>query len=169
MSIAAIEYRVTTQETIPRLLRAGLITGLVDGLWAIVLTLAYGRSIVRMFLGIAATPFGTGMFDGGAPTMALGVALHFCVALTWSAVFLLLVTSWPRLRSVLASRYGILKVASVYGPIIWIVMSVAVIPALTRQPVAITYRWWIQLVGHIVFVGLPLVWAIERPAPMARR
>jgi hypothetical protein len=41
-------------------------------------------------------------------------------------------------------------------------MSAAVIPLLTHQAVAITPRWWIQLVGHIAFVGLPIVWAIGR-------
>jgi hypothetical protein len=66
------------------------------------------------------------------------------------------------LRSVLDSPYGVLEVAAVYGPMIWIVMSVVVIPLLTRRPVAITGRWWIQLAGHVVFVGLPIVWSIWR-------
>jgi hypothetical protein len=82
------------------------------------------------------------------------------VAFTWSAAFLALVASVPWLRRVLATRAGVLGIAAVYGPLIWIVMSAGVIPLLTGQPVAITYRWWIQLAGHVVFVGLPIVGSI---------
>jgi hypothetical protein len=145
-----------------RLAAAGLLTGVVDGTWAIVLTLIYGRSLTRLWQGIAATAFGDRMFDGGAPTVLLGVLMHFGVAFAWSALFLLLVTRSAWLRSVLDSPYGVLEVAAVYGPMIWIVMSVVVIPLLTRRPVAITGRWWIQLAGHVVFVGLPIVWSIWR-------
>jgi uncharacterized membrane protein YagU involved in acid resistance len=51
----------------------------------------------------------------------------------------------------------VLKVASVYGPCIWLVMSLLIIPVLTQRPPAISIRWWIQLAGHFPFVGLPVV------------
>ncbi len=150
-----------------RLLRAGLLTGVIDGLWAIGLAMAYGRSIPRLWQGVAAVPFGERMLDGGAATVALGITLHFCVALGWSAVFLLLFTRWRWLDGVVESRSGRVKVAGVYGPLIWIVMSVLVIPAFTRTSPTVSYRWWIQLAGHMVFVGLPIVWGstFSRPAP----
>jgi uncharacterized membrane protein YagU involved in acid resistance len=69
----------------------------------------------------------------------------------------------PSIRTVLASRGGVMKVAAVYGPCIWIVMSLIVIPLLVHRPPAINVRWWIQLVGHVVFVGLPIVASAERP------
>src|SRR3979411_2019441 len=105
----------STRSAGSRLLRAGRLTGVVDGTWAVVLTLAYGRSLVRLWQGIAATPFGESMFNGGAATAALGIAMHCGVAFAWSAVFLLLVTRWAWLRTVLASPGGVLKVAVVYG------------------------------------------------------
>lgn len=37
------------------------------------------------------------------------------------------------------------------------VMSLIVIPLLVHRPPTITVRWWIQLLGHIPFVGLPIV------------
>ncbi|MDQ6769919.1 MAG: hypothetical protein M3Z54_08030 [Gemmatimonadota bacterium] len=55
------------------------------------------------------------------------------------------------------TRYGVLKVASVYGPFIWLVMSLLVIPLFLHRPPTITSRWWVQLIGHIPFVGLPIV------------
>jgi hypothetical protein len=146
-----------------RLAAAGLLTGMVDGLWAIVLTLIYGRSLMRLWQGIAATAFGERMFEGEASTVLLGVLMHFGVAFAWSAVFLVLVTRSGWLRGVLDSPHGVLKVAAVYGPMIWIVMSAVVIPLLTGRPLAaITGRWWIQLAGHVVFVGVPIVWSIWR-------
>jgi len=52
------------------------------------------------------------------------------------------------------------KVAALYGPFIWMVMSLVVIPLLLHRPPTITIRWWIQLIGHIPFVGVPIVASI---------
>jgi len=145
-----------------RLLRAALLCAVIDGLFSSVLTLLYGRTVISLFERIAVTAFGPAMNDAGATAALLGLATHFGVALTWSAVFLVLVARASWLRRVLATRYGVLKVAAVYGPAIWIVMSMIVIPLATRQAPAITYRWWIQLVGHGVFVGMPIVGSIGR-------
>jgi hypothetical protein len=159
----AIPFERSPRSAASRLAAAGLLTGIVDGLWAIVLTLIYGRSLVRLWQGIAATAFGERMFEGGASTVLLGVLMHFGVAFAWSAMFLVLVTRSGWLRGVLDSPHGVLKVAAVYGPMIWIVMSAVVIPLLTGRPLAtITGRWWIQLAGHVVFVGVPIVWSIWR-------
>src|SRR5258705_8802461 len=98
--------RSKVRATLVRLLRAGLLTGVIDGLWAIGLAMAYGRSIPRLWQGVAAVPFGERMLDGGAATVALGITLHFCVALGWSAVFLLLLTRWRWLAGVVESRPG---------------------------------------------------------------
>lgn len=145
-----------------QLVRAGLTCGIVDGLWAVVLTLIYGRTILQLFQGVASVVFGAEMYEGGVPTALLGLAMHLTVAFTWSAVFLALVASLPWLRRVLETRTGVLAVAAVYGPLIWVVMSVLVIPFLTGRPVSIGPRWWIQLAGHVVFVGLPIVGSIAR-------
>jgi uncharacterized membrane protein YagU involved in acid resistance len=51
----------------------------------------------------------------------------------------------------------VFAVAAVYGPVIWLVMSLVVIPMLTHRPPAINIRWWVQLVGHVPFVALPIV------------
>ena len=39
-----------------------------------------------------------------------------------------------------------------YGPVIWLVMSLVVIPFLTKRPPTVAFRWWVQLVGHFPFV-----------------
>ena len=146
-----------------RLLRAGLLTGIIDGLFSSILaTLFYGSTATRLFQGVAATLLGREALEGGTPTALLGVLMHFGVAFGWSAVFLFLVERSSWIRGVLASRYGVVKVAALYGPFIWMVMSLAVIPLLVHRPPAISIRWWIQLIGHIPFVGLPIVASIWR-------
>jgi hypothetical protein len=141
-----------------RLLRAGLLTAISDGLFSSVLVVFfYHSTVARLFQGVAGTLIGPRAFDGGAATALLGVAMHIGVAFGWSAVFLFLVLRLSWIRRLVASRYGVLKVAALYGPFIWMVMSLALIPALTHRPPAIGFRWWVQFVGHFPFVGIPIV------------
>jgi hypothetical protein len=148
-----------------RLVRAGLLTGITDGLFATVLTVVFYRSTAtRLWQGVASTLLGPAAFDGGTSTALLGVLMHFGVAFGWSAVFLLLVTRSRWIHSLLASPYGTIKAASLYGPFIWMVMSLAVIPLLVHRPPAINFHWWVQLIGHIPFVGLPIVASLREVA-----
>ena len=164
MPSAATSTRTTgtSHRFAPVLLRAGITTAIVDGLWACVLTLAYGRTIMRLWQGVASTPFGPSMFDGGVPTMLVGIGLHVVTAFTWSAVFLVAASRMSWLRRAIATPAGIAVVAAVYGPCIWAFMSLVVIPLLSHSPTAITARWFIQLAGHAVFVGPPIVWSVAR-------
>ena len=169
MTELVVPYLRTNRSASTRLIEAGLVTALIDGMWAVVLTLAYGRTVTRLWQGVAATAFGDRMFDGGLTTVALGIVMHVGVAFAWSAVFLLLVRRFGWLNRMLDSPYDALKVAAVYGPLIWIVMSAVVIPLLTGKPLVVTGRWWIQLAGHVVFVGLPIVSCIGHGVRRAGR
>jgi hypothetical protein len=149
---------------IARLLRAGVLTAVTDGLFSSVLAaFVYGSTVTRLWQGVASVLLGAAAFEGGSRTNAIGVLMHVGVAFGWSAVFLLLVLSSSWLRGVLAEPYGVIAVAAVYGPVIWLVMSLAVIPMLTHRPPAINIRWWVQLVGHVPFVALPIVALIGGP------
>jgi hypothetical protein len=149
------------RDTLTRLARAGLLTGLIDGLFASVQSVAfYGSTVTRLFQGVASTLLGKSAIDGGTTPALIGVLMHFGVAFGWSAVFLILFTQSAWLRRVLSSRYGVVKVAAVYGPCIWLVMSLLVIPLLLHRPPTINPRWWVQLIGHFPFVGLPIVASI---------
>ena len=142
----------------PRLLRAGLLTGITDGLFATVLVIFfYGSTATRLWQGVASTLLGRGAFDGGTRTALIGLLMHFGVAFGWSAVFLFVAMRAGWVRKLLPSPYGVLKVAALYGPFVWLVMSLAIIPLLVHNAPAISYRWWIQLIGHIPFVGIPIV------------
>jgi len=149
--------------------RAGLLTALVDGLFSSVLNVvAYRSTVSRLFQGVASVLVGREAFNGGAATVVIGVLMHVGVAFGWSAVFLFLVLRSRRVRALLASPYGVIKVAALYGPFVWMVMSLAVIPILVHRPPTIGARWWIQLVGHIPFVGLPIVASSRMLPPRSR-
>ena len=141
-----------------RVVRAGLLTGVTDGLFSSVLSVAfYHSTVARLFQGVASTLLGKAALDGGTPTALVGVLMHFGVAFGWSAVFLFVVMRLRWVRRILGTQYGVLKVASLYGPAIWMVMSLAVIPLLLHRPATIGSRWWVQFFGHIPFVGIPIV------------
>jgi len=141
-----------------RLVRAGLVTGVTDGLFSSVLSaFFYGSTVTRLFQGVASVLLGAAALDGGARTAAIGLLMHFGVAFGWSAVFLVLYQSSSWIRGLAGSSAGVLAIAAVYGPLIWLVMSLAVIPMLTHRPPAINLRWWVQFFGHIPFVALPIV------------
>jgi len=139
------------------LIDAGLLTGICDGLFSSVLAAFFYRSTVtRLFQGVAATVLGQKALDGGTRAALVGVAMHFGVAFAWSAVLLLAATNSAWIRRVLISPFGALRVAVVYGPLVWVVMSLAIIPLLVHRPPAINQRWWVQFIGHSFFVGLPI-------------
>ena len=153
----------TADGRVSRLVRAWLLTAIVDAIFSSVLSVAfYHSTVARLWQGVASTLLGKGALDGGLQTVAIGLLMHFGVALAWSVVFLLMFENSAPLRRAVWSRYGVLKVAAVYGPFIWMVMSFAVIPLLLHRPPSITLRWWIQLLGHIPFVAVPIVWAIGK-------
>ena len=144
-----------------RLIRAGLLTAISDGLFSTVLVIFfYGSTATRLWQGVASTLLGRGAFDGGTGTALVGLAMHVGVAFGWSAVFLFIVMRAGWVRGLLASPYGVVKVAALYGPFVWLVMSFVVIPLLTHHAPTISFRWGVQLVGHFPFVGLPIVASI---------
>src|SRR5262245_62123476 len=150
-----------------RLARAGVATAIVDGLFSSILSVVfYHSTVTRLFQGVASVLLGPDALAGGTRTAAIGLLMHVGVAFGWSAVFLLLFTQSAWIRRVLASPLGPIKVAAIYGPLVWMVMSLVVIPFLAHRTPSINFRWWVQLVGHAPFVGLPIVASI---APASSR
>ena len=155
---------MTGNSALARLVRAGLITGIVDALFSSALSVfAYGSTATRLWQGVASTVLGRQALEGGTAMAAVGLLMHFGVAFAWSAVFLLLYLKSTVIRRSVASWAGTIAVASVYGPIVWMVMSFVVIQLLTDRPPTINFRWWVQFFGHIPFVALPIVLSVRRP------
>jgi hypothetical protein len=145
------------------LLRAWLTLTVVDGIFATALpVVAYGQPLGRVWQGVASVLLGPSAMQGAGRTMAIGLVRHAVTALVWTTVFMMLVLPWTRLRRAVATPGGIVAVAAVYGPLVWMVMSLLVIPQMTGRAPTINARWWVQLVAHIPFVALPIVATIGR-------
>jgi hypothetical protein len=158
----------------PTIARGLLITWLVTAAWdflcASALTvLAYKGTFAGLWRGVASTAFGQHMLTAGARGVLAGIGAHLSIAFTWSAIFVTALAVSAGLRRVVASPAGAFAVASVYGPIIWLVMSLGIIPFLNGRPPNFTYRWWVQVFAHIPFVTLPLVFTARRTLGLTKR
>ena len=73
MSATAPPYSTVNRDTIFRLVRAGMLTGVADGLFSSLLSVVfYHSTIARLFQGVASTLLGKEALDGGTPTASLG-------------------------------------------------------------------------------------------------
>lgn len=153
---------VDTRDALTRLARAGALTAIVDFTFSSVLvTVFYHSTFASLWQRVASVPLGPSAVDGGARTVLIGIAMHICVAFTWSTVFLLLYSGSSWLRRMIETPGGLLAVATVYGPCIWMMMSFVVIPRFTGRPPTVTFRWWVQFFGHIPFVAVPITTGIR--------
>lgn len=109
----------------------------------------------------------SGLIDGRAFTMggesvALGVAIHYAIAMTWTVTFFLL----SRKLIFLTRRAAISGI--VYGGIVYIIMNFAVLP-LTRvphAPKAMTLASRISGVLALLFcIGLAIALLVHKFAP----
>ena len=140
------------------LLRAWVAIAVIDGVFATLLpVVAYGAPLGRVWQGVASTLLGSSAMQGGGRTMLVGLLMHAGVAFAWTAVFVALALASPALRRLVSRPAGMVAVSAVYGPAIWMVMSLLVIPRLTGRAPTIDGRWWVQLFAHIPFVALPIV------------
>src|SRR5689334_20932412 len=97
------------RDALPRWLRAGLTTAIVDGLFSSILSaFFYGSSVRALFQGVASVPLGRQALDGGWTTACLGILMHVGVAFLWSAVFLGLYQGSAWIRERVVSRAGVL-------------------------------------------------------------
>lgn len=151
-----------------------MVTWVVTAAWDFVCAsalglFAYATPVSRFWQGVAATVLGPSALDIGARGVAAGLALHLLVAFTWSAVFVIALARSLTLRRWLARPLGAFAVAAIYGPVIWLVMSLAVIPFATGRLPALGFRWWVQIVAHVPFVTLPLVFTARHVVGLTGR
>ena len=152
--------------------RAVVVTWLVTAVWDFICAsalsvIAYRAVFTRFWRGIASVPLGPQALEMGTLGIVAGVATHFMVALMWSALFVLAVTRSQALQRALARPSGAVAVATVYGPLIWLAMSLAAIPLATGRPPVIGFRWWVQIFAHLPFVTLPLAFTAREVLGLA--
>ena len=137
----------------------GLVAGVLDITDAIVVTLLLGGKPLRMLQGIASGLLGPRAFEGGIATSALGLGLHFFIALSAATVFVAATRFWPALlRRPLWSGIA-------FGLCVWAFMRFVVIPlSLVRMGHPGPLLVLNQLFIHAFGVGVPIAWFAARSA-----
>jgi len=131
---------------------ATLVAGTLDILFAMILTLAYGRQVPDMLRYVASGPF-PGATDMGAAGALLGLLVHFALMAVMAAFYVWL-ASQPRqehLRT-MPIRGGIAYGVTTYAIMNWIVVPLRFDTPLPPKPLSIAT----QLFAHIVLVGIPI-------------
>lgn len=108
-------------------LRIGLIAGTLDIGENIVFNAFRHITPVQIFEYIASGLTGAWAFHAGWASVALGVAIHFTIALAWTSVYFMAARRWV----LLIERPVICGLA--YGGVVYLVMNCIVLP-LTRVP-----------------------------------
>ena len=165
-----MEVGARRSSVITAILATWLVTAAWDFVCATMLSvLAYGSTFARLWQSVAAVVLGAPALTLGARGVAAGLGLHLLVALTWSTIFVLTLDRSATLRRAVGPRTGAIAVALVYGPLIWLVMSLVVIRVATGRPTVFGFRWWVQLFAHVPFVTLPLVFTARRALGLGGR
>ena len=132
-------------------LAGGLLAGALDILYACVFWgVRRGVPARRIFQSVAAGVLGKATFDGGVPTAALGLALHFFIAISMAVAYYLVARRWPLLW-----RQPWLC-GAVYGLFLYAFMNYVVVP-LSRAGAGSKDVLWVTLsvLVHMVLVGIP--------------
>ena len=132
-------------------LAGGLVAGALDILYACVFWgVRSGVPARRIFQSVAAGVLGRATFDGGLSTAALGLALHFFIAISMAVAYYLVARRWPLLW-----RQPWLC-GAVYGLFLYGFMNYVVVP-LSRAGGGSKDVLWITLtvIVHMALIGIP--------------
>jgi hypothetical protein len=138
----------------------GLLAGVLDIGAAFATSALAGRGPVRVLHAVASGLLGAEAFRGGAPAAALGLGLHFVIALGAAAVY----GAASRLFPALVRRA--VPAGLLYGVAVYFFMNLVVLP-LSAVPfkVAFTPAGLAQgLLIHMTCVGLPIALCARRYA-----
>jgi hypothetical protein len=135
---------------------ATLVSGTLDILFAMVLTVSFGRQIPNMLRFVASGPFPAAT-DMGAAGAILGLAVHFAL-MAIMATGLMLLVRWKPERLDTPYLTGI-----AYGVVTYFAMNWAVVPLRFHTPLPPSILSIVtQLFAHVVLVGIPMALIARR-------
>lgn len=156
MSAAPNRSRIFTA-----ILWGGLVAGALD--LAFALTFNHWRSgvpFIRVPQAIASGVLGVSSFKGGLTSAALGVGLHFLIALSFAAFYNAAARIFPVLTRQ-AMLCGPLYGAAIYFLMNWVVLPLSRAPKFKHNPVSTLS----DLASHLFLVGLTIALFARRAAP----
>ena len=139
--------------------QAGLIAGFLN-VSAVIILLMNNSSVENpaiLFNYIASGLIGSGAFKAGIAGVALGVALHFFISLSFAFLFYLI---YPQVKRLIVSPFisGIL-----YGLFIWFVMNFVVLRLSKIDHIPLTISdCFTGLILVMVFAGIPISFTINK-------
>jgi hypothetical protein len=157
------------------ILYAGALVGMLDiTATCIQVYIASGMMPIRLLQGVAGGLLGRGSYNGGFATAALGLLMHFTMALIVATIFYALSR---RVFSLPKKLLGVVIVGLLYGAAVFAVNNFGTAPLLSwvrslylHTPVLFKPPMgWSQLVIHLFCVGLPIALVMHRYAPPAVR
>ena len=129
---------------------ATAVSGTLDIMFAMVLTIFFGREIGNMLRYVGSGPFpqATEMGAGGA---MLGLLVHFALMAIMASVYVLAARRIPALveRPI---QWGVLYGLATYAVMNWLVVPMRFGTPLPPSPLSMAT----QLFAHIVLVGVPI-------------
>jgi hypothetical protein len=149
------------------ILYAAVLVGVLDiTATCINLGVTYGFGPLRVLKGVAGGLLGRSAVEGGFATAALGLVMHFTMALTVVTIFYALSRRFPLLL-----RYAV-PAGLFYGLAVFMVNNFGTAPFLSwvrslylHTPVSFKPPMgWPQLVIHMFCVGLPTALVVRRYA-----
>jgi hypothetical protein len=150
-----------TTELIKTILLGGLSAGALDFIGACVSNASRGVTPLGIAQSIASGLLGARAFQGGYTTAALGVALHFVIALGAATVF-----NFASLKWLWLIEHAWLS-GALYGVCVFWFMQLVVLP-LSAIAFKQNFTWPVVATGllvHILCVGLPIALAARWQAP----
>ena len=129
---------------------ATLVAGTLDILFAMILTLWFGRQIPNMLRYVGSGPFPAAV-DMGTAGALFGLATHFALMAIMAAAFVIAARQWPALIQK-PIQWGIIYGLVTYGIMNWIVVPLRFATPLPPKPLSIAT----QLFAHVVLVGIPI-------------
>lgn len=149
MNTASAEQSPAKFRPLPAILAGGFAAGILD-ISAAFLRWGHPAAILR---GIAGGLLGPSAFRGGTATAALGLALHFFIALSAATVFVL---AGRKLKFLArhAILWGFVYGIAVFMFMYWIVLPLSRFPVSGRSPTLSTLA--ADVLTHMFCVGLPI-------------
>ena len=142
----------------------GLIAGTLDITENIIFNYFRGVTMKMIFQYIASGLIGMKSFSLGAESVALGVAIHYAIAMTWTLAFYFL----SRKLTILTRRAAISGI--VYGGVVYAIMNFVVLPltALPHAPKAMTVASRVSgVLALLLCIGLTVSLLMRKYAPAA--
>ena len=139
----------------------GLVAGTLDILFAISFAAFNGISAMRLLQSVASGVLGRDAYAGGVPSAALGLFLHFAMAIAFAGAFVLASRNAP----LLVRRPFIF--GGLFGVGVFLFMRFVVLPW-SAFPHPVSFRplaTVLDLLSHVFLFGIPIALAARAASP----